>query len=192
VVRALVLGGAILSIVALGSSAGASVASGMLKSADVGMGVVSKPHSSTVIAIDPVTTSCTPGESTERKARVVGFAESPKNPAGGAQLNQVVFDFGSAGAAKSFYAEMRANDAKRVKCGTTQKASDFKLGKGPGNVGDARFTVASSEKIGGVTRKVVSISILTGSSVTELIFLDWDKGLPATTAVAKQAVARLA
>jgi hypothetical protein len=179
------------AVAAFPSAAGAAVADGMLKAGDVGLAVVSKPHKSTVIAIDTVTSGCAPGESTERAARVVGFAENTGKPTSGAQLNQVVFDFGSASAAKSFFADMRKNEEQRVKCGTTEKATDFKLTKGPGGVGDARFSVASSEDVGGVTRKVVAMPILSGSTITELIFLDWDKSLPATTAVAKKAVTRL-
>lgn len=171
--------------------AGGAVAAGMLKAGDVGLVVVSKPHSSTVIAIDGVTPDCQPGDDVEHDARVVGFAEDADSPTSGAQLNQVVYDLGSTAAAKSFFADLRANEEQRVNCGNTEKASAFKLGKGPGGVGDARFTVTSNEKVGGATRKVVAIPILTGPSVTVLIFLDWDKSLPASTALAKKAVSRL-
>jgi hypothetical protein len=192
--RPLTLGGLVTTVVllvagALPAEAGAG--SGMLKAGDVDLKVLSKPHSSTVIAIDTVTDGCQPGAATERDARVVSFAENTAKPTSAAQMNQVVFDFGSPGAAKSFFADLRKNEERRVECGKTAKAGSFKLSKGPGDVGDARFTVTSNEKVSGVTRKVVAIPILAGSSVTELIFLDWDPGLPATTAVAKKAVDRL-
>jgi hypothetical protein len=179
-------------VAALGAlPAGAATADGMLEAEDTRLTVVSKPHRSTVIAIDSVDAECVPIDGVERDARVVGFAAETKKRTSGARLNQVVYDFGSAGAAKSFFAEVRASDTQRVNCGSTNKASDFGLTKGPTGVGDARFTVISKEDVSGVTRRVASVQVLTGSSITELIFLDWDKSLPSTTAVAKAAVKRL-
>ncbi len=183
--------GLIAAVTVAAVPVGAAAGDGTLKAGDVDLAVVAKPHSSTVIAIDTVTDACAPGDDTERDARVVSFAENTEKPTSGAQLNQVVYDFGSASEAKAFFADLRVNEQQRVQCGTTDKASNFKLTKGPGGVGSARFTVASNEKVGGVSRKVVAVSILTGAAVTELIFLDWDAGLPATTAVAKKAVSRL-
>jgi hypothetical protein len=182
---------AVVLLLAGALPAEAGSGSGMLKAADVDLDVLSKPHASTIIAIDTVTDGCQPGEDVERDGRVVAFAENTEKPTSGAQLNQVVFDLGSAGAAKSFFADLRKNEERRVQCGKTAKAGSFKLTKSPGGVGDARFTVTSNEKVAGITRKVVAIPILAGSAVTELIFLDWDPSLPATTAVAKKAVERL-
>ena len=179
-------------VAALGAPpARAATADGMLDADDVGLVVVSKPHRSTVIAIDAVTSECAPTDGVEREARVVGFATTAKDPASGARLNQVVYDFESAGAAKAFFADVRANDSQRANCGATDKASDLELTKRPTGIGDARFTVTSNEEISGATRSVVSVEILTGSTITELIFIDWDTSLPTTTAVAKTAVKRL-
>jgi hypothetical protein len=71
---------------------GVPVSQGMLEADDVGIAVVSKPHQTTLIAVDLVEPgTCAPRESTERDGRVVSFAQTPKDPASGAQLNEVVF-----------------------------------------------------------------------------------------------------
>ena len=190
--RALALAIAWASFLALGAlPVGAATADGMLEPDDTGLTVVAKPHRSTVIAVDSVDTDCTPTDGVERGARVVSFTEKPENRASGAQLNQVVYDFRSTGAAKAFFAEVRANEVRRAKCSATKKAADLELTKGPAGVGDARFTLTSNETVNGAKRRVVSVEILAGSTIIDLIFVDWDKGLPSTTAVATAAAKRL-
>jgi hypothetical protein len=182
---------AAVGVVVLGAGAAAAAESGTLTAGDSGLEVLAKPHSSTVIVVDSVDADCAPGATTEREATVVSFAADPDAPTAGARLNQVVWDLGSVSAAKAFFALQRAYEQERVDCGTTAKASGLKLAKGPGGVGDARFTITSKEKIGGKTSKVVNVTVRSGGVVTALIFIDWEPGLPGTTAVAKKAAARL-
>ncbi len=169
----------------------AGAAEKMLGADDVGLPVVSKPHRSTVIAVDSVDDACTPADGVERDARVASFAADAGDPSSGARMNQVVFEFGSAGGAKAFYADVLAAERQRAACGSTTKASDLDLTKGPKGIGTARFTVSSDEEIEGETRRVVSVEVLAGSRVTKLIFIDWDDTLPSTAAVVKRAVKRL-
>lgn len=186
--------GALLAALALvGAFAAAAGArgGGTLHAGDVGIDVLAPPHSSTVIAIDDVTANCAPAKRTEHQARVATFAENVDQPAQGAQLNQIVYDLPSKAAATSFFDAMRAAERRRASCSTTEKAANVEFSRGPKGVGDARFTVASDEKISGATRKVVDVHVLAGSSVTELIFIDWGHRVPATTTIAKRAVTRL-
>ena len=52
----------ILAIAIAAPPAVAAVGDGMLTPADVGIGVVSKPHQASVIAVDQVTADCKPGK----------------------------------------------------------------------------------------------------------------------------------
>jgi hypothetical protein len=176
-----------------GAGAAGNTDEGMLRSVDVGIDVVAEPHSSTVMAIDLVDPdTCEPEEAVEREARVVSFAQNPKDPASGARLNQVVHDFSSAKAAKAFFDDLRTNEKQRTECGSTAKATGLKLSNGPKGVGDERFTVKSKEKIAGAAYPVAVIAIREGSHVTDLIFVNWGGGLDSTTTIAKRAAARLA
>ena len=181
----------VVALAALSVPGATAAESGTLTANDSGLELLAEPHSSTVIVIDAVGEDCGPGETSEREATVVSFAADPGAPSSGARLNQVVWDLGSGAAAKSFFAAQRVYQQERVDCGTTAKATGLKLTKGPGGVGEARFTVTSKERIGGKTSKVVSVSIRSGPVVTALIFIDWEPGLPGTAAVAKKAVGRL-
>ena len=176
-----------------GPVAAGNVDEGMLRATDVGLEVASEPHQSTVIGIDLVDPdTCEPQEAVEREARVVSFAQNPKDPASGARLNQVIHDFSSAKAAKAFFADLRPNEKQRAACGTTEKASGVAMTNGPKGVGDERLTVKSKEKIAGATYPVTVVALREGSHVTDLIFINWDGGLDSTTKIAKKAVARLA
>jgi hypothetical protein len=170
----------------------AAVDEGMLTAGEVGLAVISEPHPSTIIAIDLVEPdTCESGATKERDGRVVSFAEKPDEPSKGAQLNEIVFDFATTAEAKAFFDEVRGNEAQRADCASTTKATDFELTKGPKGVGDARFTMSSTERIGGVDRAVTSVELLVGAHVVEVIFIDWNDDLKPIPKVAKKAAANL-
>ena len=180
-------------VVSVGPISAAPVGEGMLTAKDVGLAVMSKPHTSTVIAYELVESgSCAASSDVEHEARVVSFGTDAGGT--GPALNQVVYDFASKSEAVGFFADVRASDQARADCGATQKATDLAVAKGPKGLGDDRFTVTSKELIGGKSRSVRAFSIREGDAVTKLIFLDWPSGGSAkqVTKVAKEAVARIA
>jgi len=183
---------AVLVVAATPSGAG-DVADGMLQKADVGLAVISEPHSSTIASVDLVDPeTCEPASTTEEDGRVVSFAENPDDPSSGAQLNEVVIDYASAAEAKASFQGVRTAEQARVECGSTGKATNLAFSKGPKKVGTARFTVTADEKISGKTRTVVSVTLLQGAHVARVNFIDWDDAKPSSAKVAKRAADRLA
>lgn len=165
----------------------AAAAPGTLGAGDVDLPVLAKPHSSTVIVYDNVVPgSCETADEVEHEAVVVSFGTK-----GGPALNEIIYEFGSAGDAKSAFAAAREADQARADCGTTGNATILSMKSTPKGIGDDRYSVTSKETVAGTPRKTITAHVLAGDRIVAVNFLDWTGAQPSVKKVLSRALSRL-